>query len=50
MDHFVVFGFLNILFYLGIIGFALYFLITILNRTKERNEYLKEILEELRRK
>ncbi|ELK48515.1 hypothetical protein QRD89_15605 [Halobacillus sp. ACCC02827] len=49
MESFMVFGFLNVIFYLGILGFAIYFVAAMLHRSRERNEYLKEILAELRK-
>ncbi|MFD1928774.1 hypothetical protein ACFSFY_12095 [Sporosarcina siberiensis] len=44
-----LFGMLNIFIYLGIIVFGIYFLLTILKLSKQRNEYLKHIREELKK-
>jgi len=44
-----LFGMINIFIYLGIVIFGIYFLVTILKLSKQRNEYLKDIREELKR-
>lgn len=38
-----------ILIYLGIFGFAIYVVLTILNLMKQRNEYLKEIRDDIKK-
>ena len=40
--------FLPFLLWLVLLGFGIYFMITILSRMKERNDILKEIRDELR--
>ncbi|MYL35051.1 hypothetical protein GLW08_18095 [Pontibacillus yanchengensis] len=44
-----VFGIVNMLFYLAIIGFVIYVILKMLSHMEERNTYLKEIRNELRK-
>ncbi|WP_017754008.1 hypothetical protein [Calidifontibacillus oryziterrae] len=41
-------GSIILLFYISLIGLGIYAIYTFLQRTKERNEYLKDIRDELR--
>jgi len=49
MDIIALFGFVNILIYLAVAVFAIYVVITIITLMKQRNDYLKEISEELKK-
>ncbi len=44
-----LFSLVYLLFILGIFAFTIYVVITILNLMKQRNEYLKDIRDELRK-
>ena len=48
MQTMALFGIFNVLLYLGILIFGVYFVITTINSMKQRNEYLKDIRDELR--
>ncbi|WP_198663151.1 MULTISPECIES: hypothetical protein [Paraliobacillus] len=48
MEQVVFFSYIYILLYVGILGFGIYFVVTLLKRSKERNEYLKEIRNEIK--
>ncbi len=48
MQTMALFGIFNILLYLGILIFGVYFVITTINSMKQRNDYLREIRDELR--
>lgn len=49
-DFFFFIPLLSILFYLLVLGFAVYAVVTALKLAKERNAHLKAITEELRRR
>lgn len=49
MEITALFGIVNILIYLGIAVFGIYVVITIIRLMKQRNDYLKEIHEELKK-
>lgn len=49
-DLFMLFPILALLFNLLLIGFAVFIVLSFLKQGKERNAYLKEIAEELRRR
>ena len=44
-----LFGLISILVYLGIIVFIIYVALTILKLMKQKNEYLKEIRDEIKK-
>ncbi len=43
-----LFGMFNILIYLGLLIFGIYYVITTIKSMKQRNEYLKAIRDELK--
>lgn len=45
-----ILGIIPFLLYLGILGFGIYAVVAIIKSAKQRNEYLKEIRDELREK
>ncbi|WP_338653265.1 hypothetical protein V6B14_16450 [Sporosarcina psychrophila] len=45
-----ILGIIPFLLYLGILGFGIYAVVAIIKSAKQRNEYLKEIRDEMRRK
>ncbi|WP_399631197.1 hypothetical protein [Sporosarcina sp. SG10008] len=45
-----ILGIIPFLLYLGILGFGIYAVVAIIKSAKQRNEYLKEIRDELRKK
>lgn len=47
---FSIFPILIMVFYIGIAAFAIYLVITVLKRMKERNEYLRDIRDELKKR
>lgn len=47
MEMMALFGVFNMLIYLGLIVFAIYVVITIINLMKQRNDYLRDIRDEL---
>ncbi|MEH7180242.1 hypothetical protein [Neobacillus vireti] len=49
MEMMAFLGLIPILLYLGILVFAIYVVITILKLMKQRNEYLKEIRDEIKK-
>ncbi len=49
-DFFIFIPILTILFYLVVLGFVVYAVVTALKLAKERNAQLKAIAEELRRR
>ncbi len=49
MEMLAFLGIIPILIYLGILIFAIYVAITILKLMKQKNEYLKEIRDEIRK-
>ncbi|MDQ0270548.1 hypothetical protein [Cytobacillus purgationiresistens] len=49
MEAFAFFGLFNLLVYIGIFIFAIYVAVTIMKTSKQRNEFLKEIRDELRK-
>lgn len=48
MEAFALFSVFNLLFFVGITVFGIYFLITTIKSMRQRNEYLKDIRDELR--
>ena len=48
MELFALLGLIPIFLYVGILIFAIYTVLTILKLMKQRNEYLKEIRDELK--
>ncbi|MFS0861149.1 hypothetical protein [Fredinandcohnia sp. 179-A 10B2 NHS] len=48
MEAFALFSVFNLLFFVGIIVFGFYFLITTIKSMRQRNEYLKDIRDELK--
>lgn len=50
MNSMALLGILPILIYLGILGFGIYAVLAIIKSAKQRNEYLKEIRDEMRKK
>ena len=49
MEIFSFIAIIPILIYFGIFVFAIYVVLTILNLMKQRNEYLKEIRDEIKK-
>jgi hypothetical protein len=49
MEIMALFGIVNILIYIGIAVFGIYVVITIIRLMKQRNDYLMEIREELKK-
>ncbi|MEK4404516.1 hypothetical protein MKZ26_08695 [Sporosarcina sp. FSL K6-6792] len=45
-----ILGIIPFLLYLGILGFGIYAVVAIIKSAKQRNEYLKEIRDEMRKK
>jgi heme exporter protein D len=48
MGHFSIFSLLSVAIYYGIIFFVIYALLKIIKLMKQKNEYLKDIREEIR--
>jgi hypothetical protein len=49
MEIYTLFGFIQLFIYVGILGFGTYFLLTTLKLMKEKNNYLKEISEDIKK-
>ena len=49
MELWAVAGFINILIYLALIIFAIYVALTVLKLMKQKNEYLKDIRNEMKK-
>jgi hypothetical protein len=49
MEMMALFGFMHILVYIVVLGFGIYFLLTVLKLMKEKNNYLKEIREDIKK-
>jgi len=49
MNSIAIMGILPVLIYLGMLVFGVYAVLAILKSAKQRNEYLKEIRDELRK-
>lgn len=45
-----ILGIIPFLLYLGILGFGIYAVLAIIKSAKQRNEYLKEIRDEMKKK
>jgi len=50
VNSLAILGILPLLIYFGILGFGIYAVLAIIKSAKQRNEYLKEIRDEMRKK